>query len=72
MSATTMQAPHDPSLTTAILFSRERRRRRMLEFLETFERRSWPCAPELPFLVPWSKSDSRASDFPTGAATAGR
>lgn len=67
----TMQAPHDSSLTTSILFSRERRRRRMLEFLETFERRSWPCAPELPFLVPWSKSDTRA-EFPSGTATAGR
>ena len=31
----------------------------MLEFLQAFERRSWRCAAELPFLVPLSKDDLR-------------
>ncbi|WP_457795262.1 hypothetical protein [Horticoccus sp. 23ND18S-11] len=41
------------------LFSRERRRQRMIQFLETFERRSWRCAQEFPFLLPLSKDDLR-------------
>jgi hypothetical protein len=31
----------------------------MLQFLEAFERRSWRCATESPFLLPWSKDDLR-------------
>ncbi|MES2692678.1 MAG: hypothetical protein V4773_04335 [Verrucomicrobiota bacterium] len=68
-----MQSPSYESLTTTILFSRERRRRRMLQFLEAFERRSWPCAPEQSFMVPWSKNDLRPSELTsTSVATAGR
>lgn len=47
----------------ATLFSRERRRQRMLQFLDTFERRSWRCAAELPFLFPLAKEDLRESEF---------
>jgi hypothetical protein len=32
----------------------------MLQFLQAFERRSWRCAPEMPFLVPLTKDDLRA------------
>ena len=35
----------------------------MLEFLEAFERRSWRCAAEMPFLVPISREDLRESSF---------
>ncbi len=42
-------------------FTRERRRKRMLQFLETFERRSWRCAAETPFNLPLPKEDLRAS-----------
>lgn len=52
-----MQTTHPETLSSSLLFSRERRRQRMLQFLETFERRSWRCEAELPFLLPWSKSD---------------
>src|SRR5438552_17198651 len=38
-----MQTPFRESLETVTLFSRERRRKRMLQFLEAFERRSWLC-----------------------------
>ena len=39
------------------LFTRERRKQRMLHFLETFDRRSWPAAPDTPFLLPLSRVD---------------
>ena len=63
-----MQTPFRDSLETVTLFSRERRRKRMLQFLEAFERRSWLCEPEMPFLVPVSREDVRnvrssAADF---------
>ena len=54
-----MQTAYPPHTNSATLFSRERRRQRMLEFLEAFERRSWRCASEAPFVVPLSKSDLR-------------
>jgi hypothetical protein len=54
-----MQTPLPDQLTGAALFSRERRRQRMLQFLEMFERRSWRCEPELPYLLPFSKTDLR-------------
>ena len=54
-----MQNPATDPASGATLFSRERRRQRMLQFLEKFERRSWPCEPELPYLLPVSKSELR-------------
>ncbi len=56
-----MQTPFPEQTSVATFFSRERRRQRMLQFLETFERRSWRCAPELPFLFPLAKDDLRES-----------
>lgn len=58
-----MQTPSPEHFYPATLFSRERRRQRMLQFLEAFERRSWRCDPETPFLLPWSKADLRPSPF---------
>jgi hypothetical protein len=58
-SATNMQTAYPEQVSPATLFSRERRRQRMLQFLQAFERRSWRCAPEAPFLVPLSKDDLR-------------
>lgn len=59
-----MQAPLPEKFSPANLFSRERRKQRMLRFLEAFERRSWPGASEGNFLVPVSRADRReaASD----------
>ena len=54
-----MQTPYSDTFNPSHLFSRERRRERMLKFLETFERRSWRCAQEIPFLLPFSKADLR-------------
>ena len=54
-----MQIPTPDHFSPTLLFSRERRRQRMLRFLEAFERRSWRCDPEMPFLLPWSKADLR-------------
>ena len=54
-----MQTPYPDQISPATLFSRERRRQRMLEFLQAFERRSWRCAQEIPFLFPLSKDDLR-------------
>lgn len=54
-----MQTPFREPTTTATFFSRERRRQRMLQFLETFERRSWRCDPDAPFLFPLAKDDLR-------------
>jgi hypothetical protein len=56
-----MQTPLPESFTPATFFSRERRRQRMLKFLEAFERRSWRCAPDAPFLFPFTKSELRES-----------
>jgi hypothetical protein len=50
-----MQTPATDQHSAGALFSRERRRQRMLQFLEMFERRSWRCDPELPYLLPFSK-----------------
>ncbi|MSU48146.1 MAG: hypothetical protein EXS37_03490 [Opitutus sp.] len=41
------------------LFTRERRRQRMLQFIETFDRRSWASDPEQALLLPFSKADIR-------------
>jgi hypothetical protein len=54
-----MQTAYPEQISPATLFSRERRRQRMLEFLQAFEQRSWRCAPESPFLVPLPKEDLR-------------
>lgn len=54
-----MQTLYPQKISPATLFSRERRKQRMLQFLETFERRSWRCASELPFLLPVSRADLR-------------
>lgn len=54
-----MQASYSDKLSPAHLFSRERRKQRMLQFLEAFERRSWPGAREANFLVPVSRADVR-------------
>jgi hypothetical protein len=32
----------------------------MLKFLEAFERRSWRCVGDIPFLVPLPKDDMRS------------
>ena len=56
-----MQTAYPEHITSATLFSRERRKQRMLQFLQAFERRSWRGAAEVPFLVPVSKVDVRAS-----------
>lgn len=55
----TMQTPATDQFSGAALFSRERRRQRMLQFLEMFERRSWRCEPELPYLLPLSRAEVR-------------
>ncbi len=52
-----MQTPYSDPFQSPTFFSRERRKERMLKFLETFERRSWRCASEIPFLLPLPKSD---------------
>ena len=57
-----MQTAYPDPFTPTTLFSRERRRQRMLEFLQAFERRSWSRDPDIPFLVPFSKVDLRESD----------
>jgi hypothetical protein len=57
-----MQTAYPEQITPATLFSRERRRQRMLQFLQAFERRSWRCAPEAPFLVPLSRDDLRTEN----------
>jgi hypothetical protein len=54
-----MQTPYPNQVSAANLFSRERRKQRMLQFLETFESRSWRCAPEFSFLVPVAKETHR-------------
>ena len=54
-----MQTAYPEQINPATLFSRERRKQRMLQFLQAFERRSWRCAAEVPFLVPVSKVDVR-------------
>jgi hypothetical protein len=64
-----MQTTPHQQTTVATLFSRERRRQRMLQFLEAFERRSWRCAPELPFLLPLTKADHTGSDLAAPHAT---
>jgi hypothetical protein len=60
-----MQTAYPQQITPATLFSRERRRQRMLQFLQAFERRSWRCAAETPFLVPLSRDDLRTANTTT-------
>jgi hypothetical protein len=67
-----MQTLYPQKITPATLFSRERRKQRMLQFLETFERRSWRCAPELPFLVPVTRADLREEPARAGTASVSR
>jgi hypothetical protein len=62
-----MQTPYPDQLYPATFFSRERRRKRMLQFLEAFERRSWHCASDVPFLLPLPKDDLREPAFVTSA-----
>jgi hypothetical protein len=50
-----MQTPFPEQTSTTTFFSRERRRQRMLQFLEAFERRSWPGESERPYLLPFSR-----------------
>ena len=57
-----MQTPFPEPTPTATFFSRERRRQRMRMFLEAFERRSWRPS-DIPFLFPFTKSDSRESVY---------
>ncbi len=54
-----MQTPYSDLTHPPTFFSRERRRQRMLKFLETFETRSWRCASEFPFLVPMTREELR-------------
>ena len=54
-----MQAPCPETFNPVDLFSRERRKQRMLQVLEAFERRSWPGAHEANFIVPVSRADLR-------------
>jgi len=56
-----MQTPFPETTKPATFFSRERRRQRMLQFLEAFERRSWRGAHESAFLLPLPKDDLRES-----------
>ena len=56
-----MQTHLSDRYSVATFFSRERRRQRMLEFLEKFERRSWPGEPETGFRFPFAREDLRAS-----------
>ena len=37
----------------------------MLQFLEMFERRSWRGESELPYLLPFSKTELREADLPS-------
>ena len=62
-----MQTLPPKNFSPATLFSRERRKQRMLQFLETFELRSWPVVGDTGFLVPVSRADLREA-----AATANR
>jgi hypothetical protein len=66
MFATPMQTAYPEHIRPATLFSRERRRQRMLQFLQAFECRSWRCAQEAPF--PASKDDLRESAVITSRA----
>ena len=54
-----MQTPYSDLRNPTTFFSRERRKERMLKFLEAFERRSWRCAGDFPFLVPLTKEELR-------------
>jgi hypothetical protein len=65
-----MQPPISDTYSFATFFSRERRRQRMLEFLEKFERRSWPGEVESGFRFPFAREDLRASSeaAPLGAS----
>ena len=58
-----MQTPATDHLSGATLFSRERRRQRMLQFLEMFERRSWRGESELPYLLPFAKTELRDAEL---------
>lgn len=62
-----MHNPVNDHFSAATLFSRERRRQRMLQFLERFERRSWRCDPELPYLLPLTKSELREAALRTAS-----
>ena len=54
-----MHTAYPDQVNAATFFSRERRRQRMIQFLEAFEQRSWRCTQETPFLFPLPKDDLR-------------
>ncbi len=58
-----MQTPFPNQVSAANLFSRERRKQRMLRFLQAFESRSWRCAAEFSFLVPVTKEAHRVQQI---------
>jgi hypothetical protein len=51
-----MQTAYPEQISPTTLFSRERRRQRMLQFLQAFERRS-SRPQEMPFMVPPPKDE---------------
>jgi hypothetical protein len=51
-----MQTPFPHHTDPSTLFSLERRRQRMREFLEAFDRHSWRITPELPVVLPVNAS----------------
>ncbi len=65
-----MQPHFSDTYSVATFFSRERRRQRMLEFLEKFERRSWRAQPETGFRFPFTREELRAESesAPLGAS----
>ena len=62
-----MQTSYPEQINPATLFSRERRRRRMRQFLETFEGCPQPRAPENRVLLLVPKDDLREPRFATTA-----
>ena len=52
-----MQTPYADPTTPTSLFSRERRRQRMLHFLAEFEKRPSSSGREFPFFLPLSRPE---------------
>ncbi len=59
----TMQTPFPHHTDPSTLFSLERRRQRMREFLEAFDRHSWRITPELPVVLPVNASVASESSL---------
>lgn len=55
----TMPTPYPEQINPATFFSRERRRQRMRQFLDSFERVPRRPETEIPFLLPLVKTDDR-------------